>query len=81
MIHNALCVLAALIVSNVLLHDALAAAPDSASYTYYQNGRLKSVIYQNGTVITYYYNQAGNRTSVLTANICRACSSTPQDNL
>lgn len=40
---------------------------DSAIYTYDNLGRLKTITFANGTVITYNYDAAGNRTSVVTA--------------
>lgn len=43
------------------------AASDSMTYTYDAQGRLKTVTYQNGTVITYSYDIEGNRTSVVIA--------------
>lgn len=39
---------------------------DSAIYTYDNLGRLKTVTFANGTVITYNYDAVGNRTSVVT---------------
>ena len=44
---------------------ATAAASDSATYQYYPSGRLQSITYANGTVITYTYDAAGNRTRVI----------------
>ena len=41
-------------------------AADSASYTYDSLGRLKTVTFASGTVITYNYDLCGNRTSVVT---------------
>lgn len=38
---------------------------DSATYTYDNLGRLKTVTFANGTVITYNYDPVGNRTSVV----------------
>lgn len=37
----------------------------SASYTYDTLGRLTKVTYGNGVVITYVYDAAGNRTSLV----------------
>ncbi|WP_238947603.1 RHS repeat domain-containing protein [Caldimonas brevitalea] len=37
------------------------------TYTYDTLGRVKTVTYSNGVVITYTYDAAGNRTSVVTA--------------
>ncbi len=42
-------------------------AADTATYTYDNLGRLKTVTYANGTVITYNYDAAGNRTSIVTS--------------
>jgi len=41
-------------------------ASDSVAYGYDSRGRLNTVTYQNGTVITYSYDSMGNRTSVVT---------------
>lgn len=41
-------------------------AADSITYGYDSRGRLHTVTYQNGTVITYNYDACGNRTSVVT---------------
>ena len=38
----------------------------SVNYTYDVLGRLKTVTYSNGVVITYSYDAAGNRTSAVT---------------
>lgn len=43
-----------------------AAQAGSATHTYDSLGRLAKVTYSNGTVITYTYDAAGNRTSVVT---------------
>lgn len=40
---------------------------DTATYTYDSLGRVKTVTFTNGTVITYNYDALGNRTSVVTA--------------
>lgn len=40
-------------------------AADTATYTYDNLGRLKTVTYTNGTVITYSYDSVGNRTSTV----------------
>ena len=53
-----------LIVSSV---KSQAATNDSLSYTYYPDGRLKTVTYLNGTVIAYAYDNAGNRQAVTTS--------------
>ena len=42
-------------------------AADTATYTYDNLGRLKTITYTNGTVITFNYDSAGNRTSVVTS--------------
>lgn len=39
---------------------------DSATYTYDNLGRLKTITFQNGTVVTFNYDAMGNRTSVVT---------------
>ncbi|MBN9397511.1 MAG: RHS repeat protein [Candidatus Melainabacteria bacterium] len=39
---------------------------DTATYTYDNLGRLKTVTFTNGTVITYNYDDAGNFTSIVT---------------
>lgn len=39
---------------------------DDATYTYDSVGRLKTVTFDNGTVITYNYDDMGNRTSAVT---------------
>ena len=39
----------------------------SVTYTYDNLGRLKTATYSNGVVITYSYDAAGNRTSVVTS--------------
>ena len=41
-------------------------ADDSASYNYDDHGRISTVTYANGTVITYTYDTAGNRLTVVT---------------
>ena len=41
-------------------------ASDTATYTYDSLGRLKTVTFTNGTVVTYNYDDMGNRTSVVT---------------
>ncbi|MBA4026674.1 MAG: hypothetical protein C0473_00380 [Cyanobacteria bacterium DS3.002] len=40
-------------------------AADTAIYVYDNLGRLVTVTYTNGTVITYSYDAAGNRTSTV----------------
>ncbi len=42
-------------------------AADSATYTYDSLNRLKTITFANGTLITFNYDSAGNRTSVVTA--------------
>ena len=44
-----------------------AAYAGSATHAYDSLGRLSKVTYSNGTVITYTYDAAGNRTAVVTA--------------
>ncbi len=39
---------------------------DSITYEYDSRGRLKKITYLNGTTIQYNYDNAGNRTSVVT---------------
>jgi uncharacterized protein RhaS with RHS repeats len=41
--------------------SAFGVTTDSISYTYYPNGRLWTITYSNGTVVTYVYDPAGNR--------------------
>ncbi len=41
-------------------------AADSVTYGYDSRGRLHTVTFQNGTVVTYSYDACGNRTSVVT---------------
>ena len=38
---------------------------DTATYTYDNLGRLKTITYTNGTVVTYNYDAVGNRTSTV----------------
>lgn len=45
---------------------AVPALAGSAAHTYDSLGRLTKVTYSNGTVITYAYDAAGNRSSVVT---------------
>jgi YD repeat-containing protein len=42
-------------------------AADSATITYDNLGRIKTITYANGTVVTYSYDSTGNRTSVVTS--------------
>lgn len=44
----------------------LPAQAGSATHTYDSLGRLSKVTYSNGTVVTYTYDAAGNRTTVVT---------------
>lgn len=49
---------------------AMSAQPSMAgtvTYTYDTLGRLKTATYSNGVAVTYYYDAAGNRTSVVTS--------------
>jgi len=46
---------------------------DSATYTYDGVGRLKTVTFANGTVVTYNYDAMGNRTSVVTTCSMGGC--------
>lgn len=43
-----------------------AAQAGSAAHTYDSLGRLSKITYSNGTVITYTYDAAGNRSAVVT---------------
>lgn len=45
---------------------AVPAFAGSVGYTYDALGRIKTATYSNGTVITYTYDAAGNRTSQVT---------------
>lgn len=54
-----------LLLSTGLLLWAGAALSASAVHTYDALGRLTKVTYSNGVVITYVYDAAGNRTSVV----------------
>lgn len=47
----------------VLIFFSGGVAAGSATHTYDSLGRLKTVTYSNGVVITYVYDEAGNRTS------------------
>lgn len=38
---------------------------DSATYTYYPQGWLKKVTFGNGDTVEYFYDDNGNRTSVV----------------
>jgi YD repeat-containing protein len=53
------------LLSAVLLLWTGAALSASAVHTYDALGRLTKVTYSNGVVITYVYDAAGNRTSVV----------------
>ena len=67
------CVSMAIVASFFLIGPVRAATSvDTATYVYYPNGRLESITYANGTVITYTYDQSGNRTQVVTT-----CSANP----
>lgn len=39
---------------------------DSATYEYTPQGWLKKITFNNGTVIEFFYDNVGNRTSVVT---------------
>jgi len=45
---------------------------DSAIYTWDNLGRLKTILFANATLVTFYYDAAGNRTSVV-ATCSGAC--------
>lgn len=49
--------------TTVLLFYSGGVAAGSATHTYDSLGRLQTVTYSNGVVITYVYDAAGNRTS------------------
>lgn len=55
-----------LLVTGIAVLTASAAFAGSVSYTYDNLGRLVKATYSNGTVITYTYDAAGNRTAVVT---------------
>jgi YD repeat-containing protein len=55
------------IVSTLLLAGPALATPATTTYTYDDLGRVATVTYQNGMVITYNYDPAGNRTQVVTS--------------
>jgi YD repeat-containing protein len=55
--------LAALTLAALLLASAVPSFAASASYTYDALGRLVQVTYDNGTIIVYAYDAAGNRTT------------------
>jgi len=50
----------------ILLGTAPGASANPTTYTYDTLGRVATVTYPNGTVITYTYDPAGNRTAVVT---------------
>ena len=58
--------LALRLASAVLALCSTAAFSGNVAYTYDNLGRLKTATYSNGVVITYNYDAAGNRTSVVT---------------
>lgn len=58
--------LALRLASAVLALCSTAAFSGNVVYTYDNLGRLKTATYSNGVVITYNYDAAGNRTSVVT---------------
>ncbi len=39
---------------------------DSATYEYWPQGWLKKITFANGTVVEYFYDDAGNTTSIVT---------------
>lgn len=49
------------------------ATSDSATYQYDTKGRLWTVTYANGTTITYQYDQAGNRSQVVSSCSSGGC--------
>ena len=52
-----------------LLGAASAVHAGSVTYAYDTLGRLTSLTYSNGVVITYTYDAAGNRSSVVTTGV------------
>jgi len=58
------CLFSAVVIAN----PAHRASAQSTTQTYDELGRLVSVTYPNGTTVTYNYDAAGNRTSVVTAS-------------
>lgn len=38
---------------------------DTATYTYWPQGWLKKITFANGATVEYFYDNAGNRTSVV----------------
>lgn len=42
-------------------------AADTATYTYDNLGRIKTITFPNGTVVTYNYDSVGNFTSIVTS--------------
>lgn len=53
----------------ILLGLSMPVLAGSVSYTYDQLGRVKTVTYSNGVVITYTYDAAGNRVSQVTTGV------------
>jgi YD repeat-containing protein len=50
----------------VVACSTVTASASPTAYTYDTLGRVSTVTYPNGTVITYSYDPAGNRTAVVT---------------
>lgn len=46
---------------------------DSASYEYTPQGWLKKITFANGTIVEYFYDSNGNRTSVVTTCSSGGC--------
>lgn len=42
-------------------------AADTATYTFDNLGRIKTITFSNGTVVTYNYDSVGNFTSIVTS--------------
>lgn len=59
-------ILCKLLVTCIAAMTASAAFAGSASYAYDNLGRLTKVTYSNGVVVTYVYDEVGNRTIVIT---------------
>lgn len=58
---------AAKLAAALLTLGAANAIGGNVAYTYDNLGRLKTATYSNGVVVTYSYDAAGNRTSVVTS--------------
>ena len=58
---------AAKLAAALLALSSVTAIAGAVTYTYDKLGRLKTATYSNGVVVTYIYDAAGNRTSVVTS--------------